>query len=292
MKYIKGLFGILMVLSLCVFTSCEQDNEGAIHNADNQGLSFTFNAFEMSAPANNPVISVPVYRALAGEAFSSNITVSATDGDGNAVTSISAPSSVSFAAGENKAAIDINLGEELGVGEVIDITIALNEADASVGGVSETVVSAYKEYVFESLGMGTFQDNWTFAGFTYNVEIQKADGFNRYRVIDPYKEGLTNDDGAWEDWIAMGTRCPYIEFWEVTDGLILFNNFALGINYEAAASQPIRAYHALEFSGTNPAFSKKIDAKTYQLAPYYYVNSLGGGWNNTEYDGIIVITLP
>ena len=128
-------------------------------------------------------------------------------------------------------------------------------------------------------------------GGTYSVEIQKAQGFDRYRVIDPYKEGLTNDDGAWENWIAFGTRCPYIEFWEVTDGLILFNNFALGINYEAAASQPIRAYHALEFSGTNPAFSKKIDAKTYQLAPYYYINGVGG-WNYTEYDGVIVITLP
>ena len=68
MKYIKSLFSILMVLSLCVFTSCEQENEGTIYNAKNQGLSFTFNAFEMSAPANNPVISVPVYRAVAGEA--------------------------------------------------------------------------------------------------------------------------------------------------------------------------------------------------------------------------------
>lgn len=291
MKYIKGLFGILMVLSLCVFTSCEQDNEGAIHNADNQGLSFTFNAFEMSAPANNPVISVPVYRALAGEAFSSNITVSATDGDGNAVTSISAPSSVSFAAGENKAAIDINLGEELGVGEIIDITITLNDADASCGGVSETVVSAYKEYVFESLGMGKFQDNWALGG-TYSVEIQKAQGFDRYRVMDPYKEGLTNDDGDWQNWISMGTRCPYIEFWETGEGdLVRFNNFALGINYEGAASQPIRAYHASSFSGTVPTFSKKLDAKTYQLAPYYYINGLGG-WNYTEYDGVILIALP
>ena len=139
--------------------------------------------------------------------------------------------------------------------------------------------------------MGTFQDNWALGG-TYSVEIQKAQGFYRYRVIDPYKEGLTNDDGAWENWIAMGTRCPYIEFWETgNDGLILFNNFALGINYQAVASQPIRAYHASSFSGTDSSFSKKVDAKTYQLAPYYYINGVGG-WNNTEYDGVIVITLP
>ena len=285
MKYIKSLFSMLMILSLCVFTSCEQDNEGFIHNADNQGLSFTFNSFELSAPANNPVISVPVYRAVANDAYTANITVT-TEAPG-----VTVPSSISFAAGENQTTIDINLGETLGVGQIATITIKLSEADASAGAVSTATVSAFKEYVFESLGMGTFQDNWALGG-TYTVEIQKAQGFDRYRVIDPYKEGLTNDDGDWADWIAFGTRCPYIEFWETGEGdLVLFNNFALGINYEAAASQPIRAYHASSFSGTNPAFSKKIDAKTYQLAPYYYINGLGG-WNYTEYDGVIVITLP
>lgn len=285
MKYIKSLFSILMLLSLCVFTSCEQENEGAIYDANNQGLSFTFNTFEFSAPANNPVISVPVYRAVADEAYTSSITVS------TSAPGVTAPSSVSFAAGEQETTIDINLGQELGVGVIATITITLNEADASVGGVAETEISAYKEYVFESLGMGTFQDNWALGG-TYSVEIQKAQGFDRYRVIDPYKEGLTNDDGEWENWIAMGTRCPYIEFWETGEGdLILFNNFALGINYQAVASQPIRAYHASSFSGTNPEFSKKVDNKTYQLAPYYYINGVGG-WNNTEADGVIVITLP
>ena len=284
MKYIKSLFSILMVLSLCVFTSCEQENEGTLYNANNQGLSFTFNSFEFSAPANNPVISVPVYRAEAGEAFTSSITVS-TEASG-----ITAPSSVSFAAGEKETTIDINLGEELGVGVIASITITLNEADASVGGVAETTVSAYKEYVFESLGMGTFQDNWALGG-TYSVEIQKAQGFDRYRVIDPYKEGLTNDDGEWGNWIAMGTRCPYIEFWEVGNGLVMFNTFALGLNYEAASSQPIRAYHASTIGAGSSDYCKKVDAKTFQLAPYYYISGLGG-WNYTEYDGVIVITLP
>lgn len=285
MKHIKYMFSILTVLALCVFASCNQDSEGTIYNADNQGLSFTFNSFEMSAPANNPVISVPVYRAVADEAFTSSITVS-TDAEG-----ITVPSGVSFAAGEKETTIDIDLGDKLGVGEIVDITITLNEADASIGGVSETVVSAYKEYVFETLGMGTFQDNWALGG-TYSVEIQKAQGFDRYRVIDPYKEGLTNDDGEWGNWISMGTRCPYIEFWETGEGdLIVFNTFALGINYQAAASQPIRAYHSSVLGGGVPDFCKKLDAKTYQLAPYYYINGVGG-WNKTNYDGVVVITLP
>lgn len=285
MKYIKSLFSMLMILSLCVFTSCEQDNEGAIYNADNQGVSFTFSTFELSAPANNPIVSVPVYRAVAGDVLTSSITVT-TEAPG-----VTAPSSISFAAGESQTTIDINLGDQLGVGQIVEITVKLNDADASVGGIAEATVSAYKEYVFESLGMGKFQDNWALGG-TYSVEIQKAQGFDRYRVMDPYKEGLTNDDGDWQNWISMGTRCPYIEFWETGEGdLVRFNNFALGINYEGAASQPIRAYHASSFSGTVPTFSKKLDAKTYQLAPYYYINGLGG-WNYTEYNGVILIALP
>ena len=285
MKYIKSLFSILMLLSLCVFTSCEQENEGVIYDANNQGLSFTFNTFEFSAPANNPVISVPVYRAVADEAYTSSITVS------TSAPGVTAPSSVSFAAGEQETTIDINLGSELGVGVIATITITLNEADASVGGVAETEISAYKEYVFESLGMGTFQDNFFFEK-VYNVEIQKAQGFERYRVIDPYKEGLTNDDGELGNWIAMGTRCPYIEFWETGEGdLVKFNNYAIGANYQAVASQPIRAYHSSSFAGTVPDFSKKLDGKTYQLAPYYYIDGVGG-WNYTEADGVVVITLP
>lgn len=285
MKYIKSLFSMLMILSLCVFTSCEQDNEGAIYNANNQGVSFTFNAFELSAPANNPIVSVPVYRAVAGDALTSSITVT-TEAPG-----VTAPSSISFAAGESQTTIDINLGDQLGVGEIVEITVKLNDADAGVGGIAEATVSAYKEYVFESLGMGTFQDNWALGG-TYSVEIQKAQGFDRYRVIDPYKEGLTNDDGDWQNWISMGTRCPYIEFWETGEGdLVMFNNFALGINYEGAASQPIRAWHSSQLGGGVPDLCKKLDAKTYQLAPYYYINGLGG-WNYTEYNGVIVITLP
>ena len=285
MKYIKSLFSILMLLSLCVFTSCEQENEGVIYDANNQGLSFTFNTFEFSAPANNPVISVPVYRAVADEAFTSSITVS------TSAPGVTAPSSVSFAAGEQETTIDINLGQELGVGVIATITVTLNEADASVGGVAETEISAYKEYVFESLGMGTFQDNFFFEK-VYNVEIQKAQGFERYRVIDPYKEGLTNDDGELGNWIAMGTRCPYIEFWETGEGdLVKFNNYAIGANYQAVASQPIRAYHSSSFAGTVPDFSKKLDGKTYQLAPYYYIDGVGG-WNYTEADEVVVITLP
>jgi hypothetical protein len=103
---------------------------------------------------------------------------------------------------------------------------------------------------------------------------------------------LTNDDGELGNWIALGTRCPYIEFWETGEGdLVMFNNYAIGANYQAVASQPIRAYHASSFSGLTPEFSKKVDSKTYQLAPYYYISGLGG-WNYTEYDGVVVITLP
>lgn len=140
-----------------------------------------------------------------------------------------------------------------------------------------------------SLGTGTFVDMLAFTEAPYNVEIQKADGFDRYRVIKPYEEGLKNDDGEWGNAIAA-TSCDYIEFW-ITDGIIYYNKFFIGINYDGNAANAIYAYHPNSFS-INPENNKQLDAKTFQLAPYYYIEPLEGGFDFTGKDGSILITLP
>ena len=40
------------------------------------------------------------------------------------------------------------------------------------------------------------------------------------------------------------------------------------------------------------AFNKVIDEKTIQLAPYYYIKELEGGFDGATSDEIIIITLP
>ena len=284
MKQIKSLFVLMIALSACLFTACEQENKGTIYNPENQGLSFTFGTVSLSAPANNPIISVPIYRSVAGEAYTANIVSTVSE----ASAGITVPSSISFESGSLESSISINLGA-LTVGKKATIKINLDEKDASAGGISTITVTANKEYVYQKLGTGTFTDNWS-SGKTYNVEIQKAEGFERYRIIDPYKESLTNDDGDWGSWIALSTRASYIELWKDNE-IIFYDTFALGLNYQAVSTQPIKAYHPSKFDGLSSKQNKKLDDKTIQLAPYFYVSGMGG-WNESENDGVIIITLP
>lgn len=138
--------------------------------------------------------------------------------------------------------------------------------------------------------MGTYVDNWA-SGVEYEVEILKAEDFDRYRAVEPYTETMKNDDGEWEDWIASSMP-PYVEFWTGDDGLIKFYSFFLGVNYEGDAKQPINVYHPASLNSELPIeLNKWIDDKTVQLAPYYYITGLGG-WNNTGANGVIIITLP
>jgi len=141
------------------------------------------------------------------------------------------------------------------------------------------------------LGIGTFQDNWALGGL-YEVEVQKAIGLERYRLVSPYKEGLANDDGDWADWLDGTSGPEFVEFWETSNDLVQFKTYFLGLNYNAIPANPVKAYYPSELSATfSVAKSKKIGDKEYQLAPYYYVDGVGG-WNQTEVDGVIVITLP
>ena len=121
-------------------------------------------------------------------------------------------------------------------------------------------------------------------------EIQKADGFDRYRVMKPYEQGLKNDDGGWGNAVAS-TSCDYIEFW-IKDGIIYYNKFFIGINYDGSASNAIYAHHPSDFAGISLANNKQLDDKTFQLAPYYYIEALQGGFDYTGEGGSILITLP
>ena len=290
MKYIKNFFSFLMLFSVLLFTSCNQDQEGPTYTPDNEGLSFTFHSFELSAPATDPVISIPVYRNNSNSDFTSSVTLTNLKDEPLNIEGLTADSNVTFKAGEFSAEFKVNLGSKLAVGQSVKFKVVLNEPDTSVGGVPVATITAYKEYVFKSLGKGKFVDNWA-SGKVYEVEILKAEGYDRYRVMDPYLTSLKNDDGEFGDWIALNTRCPFIEFWEVDNNILLFKAFAIGVNYEGAGSQPIVAHHPAEFQGQPIEHNKRLDEKTFQLAPYYYIDGLGGFPMHTM-DGVILIQLP
>jgi hypothetical protein len=287
MRISKKIFGMAIVAA-ALFTSCNKDVEGAIYNGQNNaGVSFTAATLAaVEVPASNPVFEVEIVRGNTAAAATGSVTASLKAG--STVISGVTVSDFNFAAGENATTVKVNI-EPLEVGVQGTLTLALSDADASIGAVKTATLKVSKAYEWVSLGKATFVD--AFVGATGNPEVLKADGFERYRVMAPYEEWRVSPEAQADSWTAASSA-PFIELW-VEDGLVYFDTFFVGLNYDGDKSQPILAHHASDFMDgvSNFKFSKFLDAKTIQLAPYYYIDGLGG-WNYTQKNGIITITLP
>ncbi|MDO4164612.1 MAG: hypothetical protein Q4D56_09550 [Bacteroides sp.] len=291
MKYLNKLTVLFSVLSLGLFASCDEDQVGAIYSES--GVTFTSSALtSVVVSPNDPTFTVDLFRGDTGEALTGTVSMTATIDDANDTPlSGCTVSSYSFAAGEATTTVTVDV-TPLEIGVELNVTLTIDGENVAVGGTASTSLTVSKDYSWVSLGTGTFADNWVANGMTYNVEIYKADGFERYRVMNPYTQCYTNDDGEWGNWISLASAPAYITFWTASDGTISFTPYALGLNYQGSSSQPIYVYPPTAFSGLSAEYNKWVNSKTAQLAPYYYVPAAGGGWNNTDVDGVIVITLP
>lgn len=288
MRINKILFGFAIVVA-ALFTSCNKDNEGAIYNNQGgAGLSFTASTLSsVEVPASNPVFDVEIVRGNIVGAASGNLTATLKVGD-KELPGVTV-SGYNFADGQNSTTVSVNVSP-LEVGVVGSLTLTIADADASVGAIKSATMKVSKAYEWESLGKGAFVDN--FFGFVSEPEIMKAKGYNRYRVMAPCEDYRLNPDPS-DTWVASWSA-PYIELW-VEDGLVFFDEWFTGQNYDGDKTAPIYAYHPSAFSDLNsPEFwqhSKFLSDKVIQLAPYYYIDGLGG-WNQTQKDGIVLIQLP
>ncbi len=289
MKYLNKITVLLSFLTLGLLASCNQDQEGPGY----AGSGVTFSSGTLASVVvspNEPTFTVDIFRTDVSTAQTGSVSITAvladknkTPLDGCTVTDYS------FAAGEGMTTVTVNV-DPLAIGIDLNVTLSIADTDIAVSGTSKTALVVSKDYNWQLLGKGTYTDNWS-SGVTYEADIYKAEGFDRYRVMDPYTESLKNDDGEWETWVSIGTVTPYVTFWSTTDGMVTFSPFSMGINYEGDNSQPIYAYPPSAFVGLPLTFNKWLDAKTIQLAPYYYIDGLGG-WDYTKTNGVIVITLP
>lgn len=289
MKYLNKITVLFSFLTLGLLTSCDEEQKGPEYAE--QGVTFSSTALtNVVVSPNDPTFTVDLFRADATEAMSGSVSITAILADKNKtpLTGCTA-SDYSFAAGETMTSITVNV-EPLAIGIDLNVTLSIDESVAAVSGTAKTSLVVSKDYNWQLLGTGTFTDNWS-SGVTYAVEIYKAEGFDRYRVMDPYTESLKNDDGEWEDWRSIADATPYITFWNIADGMVSFSPYKMGLNYQADMNQPINAYPPTAFQGLSSAHNTWLDAKTVQLAPYYYIVDVGG-WNMTANDGVIIITLP
>jgi hypothetical protein len=289
MKYLNKI-SLLFLFMIGVFTACDADQEGAIYTTGG-GLTFSSSALNSAVVSpKNPTFTVDLFRSSAEASLNGSITLSAVlDDEDKTPLSGCTVSDYSFAVGETATTVTVNV-DPLEIGDELNVTLTIADGDIAVSGTKTTTVTVSKDYNWQSIGKGTFTDNFAI-GKTYNVDVLKAEGFDRYRVMEPYAESMINDDGNNGNWVASSSA-PYVDFWTIADGPeVRFNSFFIGLNYDGSSSQPIYAYHPSSFS-LSGAFNKWVDDKTVQLAPYYYIPALGGGFDYTAKDNIIIITLP
>ena len=157
---------------------------------------------------------------------------------------------------------------------------------------------------YSYLGMGTYTDN--FFGGTANVEIwQSNSNSTYYRVVKPY-DGITNATGSsytGADYLDLIVMQPGATLGDITitkSDLVLFDGIYTG-EHNSTYDADIWIYHPFVFTSLHEesywTYNKVLSYQDsgipsqIQLAPYYYMDGVGG-WNNTQYNGVVTIKFP
>ena len=187
MKYISKLSTLTTLLSIILgFAACDNEQECALYNTDaaNRAVFVNASLANITVSPADPTFTVDLVRANADSESSGTIVLTATVDE--VPLAGCTVSDYTFAAGENMTKVTVNVSP-LEIGKELNITLTLDNTNEPVSGSNTVSVTVNKDYNWVSLGTGTFADVLAFTEKPYNVEIQKADGFDRYRVMKPYE---------------------------------------------------------------------------------------------------------
>lgn len=299
-KNIYSLF--LAIFALAGFTACS-DSE------DYKWADVPANAqvyFSKDLPAQQNIsnktnsFTIPVNRVKTDEAITVPVTLTSED------NFLSAPGSVSFAAGQASADLVLSYDPEALVYDKFkEATLSIADAGYTTpyGATSYTfkagVLSPYK-----TLGTGSYEENYMW-GVAGSVTIaQNTEQKNVFRV---YGMNFANEEGAERasEYMEITVCKPGDTFRGVTvtqENLVYFADYNSGyFNTSNNYNQDIMLYHPSKFTNTNPeefwlhnrvlAYQEDGTPGQIQIAPRYYMDGLGG-WNQSQADGILIITFP
>lgn len=281
----KKIFKVLSSLAVAVVlvSACNVENVKAIYTPVGQNeVSFSQSVFvdkEISGTATS--VDIQIARSNASAELSVPLTTTLP-------AEIGVPTSVTFASGEYTAIVTLDVSAMV-VGTVYKGKIEVGDTTLFNKSVSvpEVSLTLSKVYTWVSLGKGQWYDLLVLSQENSlgirEVEILKADGFDRWRIIEPY----TVEAIEAADWTARKDYLPkYIEIYEYDkDGQKLLgwdDYWMTGIEYDKDI--PTKAYFPdgrLNDSGKLP-LNKRLSDDIFQLVPSYYMDGLGG-WASKAY---------
>lgn len=242
-----------------------------------QAYSFEISSYSETLSPGANEIELGLVRTIADTESSVNLVFEPNEG---CPSDISVVSPAVFAAGSFTTKVTVRIADANPPYTYSGTVKLANKDEVSYSGKASVSLNLPVAYTWTSIGNGTFYDAWVMDNATapYSVEIMKADGFERYRVMSPYVEYYTTiGPESWNNWIAS-TGPAYVEFWETADGRLSFNSYNTGMNYQAEAGQAIGAYNWSAFAAGSYADNLDIwyEPGFAVLSPIYYINGVGG----------------
>ena len=227
----------------------------------------------------------------------------------------------SFADGADEAELTLKFPNAV-IGTPYTLQLTLNDP-AMVSQYSTGITYSLKmtRVKWNSLGIGTIAEGF-YLGYSAKVEIEQRDDKPAvFRIIKPLDDILAQDlkdypedapymNGLQPDKLVFTVLKPGDVVSEDTyagpitvkgNDLVDYNTYHLGFT-SSSYNAPVKCYHPKSMKSTtdesswsfNRVLSYQADGKTpgqVQFAPYYYMDGIGG-WNNTQNNGIVVITFP
>ena len=274
--------------------ACNLDQVSDIYTAEGNEPSMLYTVYsETELEASLQTVSIPVVRSNSAEAATVNLTATLPAGitvAGNATTVETLANgntvyntSVSFAAGEAQAPCVLNVSE-MKVGTSYKGTIAIAEGE-EINENTITKATSFtlgKAYTWVSLGKGEWFDQLSLMADDYgiqSVEVMKADGFDRYRIMNPYAD-TDQLAAAWGASSLGGSKNSFIEFWVLENGTnVKWDGWwCPGILYDGDGTD-IKAYYPSVLSSSlaaDDAKSKFVMDKVVVFYPYWYIDGVGG----------------
>lgn len=280
-KIIKTYLGIAFALFLAV--SCDTENKGAMYTPEgtDTGVSFlssTSGDTEINSKAAK--FDITVGRSKCDQAATVKITGTLPDG-------ITAPATISFEKGESETMLSLDISK-MEIGKTYKGTVTFadeTEYNGKIAITSNTFTLA-KAYTWTSIGTGEWFDGLALqiSDSDLNivkVDVLKAEGFNRWRIMNPYPKDKVVL--AWDEDSFVGGANDYIEFYTLDEakGTIKFDQkIYCGLNYEKKGN--IVYTYPSSYNATyaeKDADNKFVDAQHVQFCVPRLIDGTTGWFN-------------
>lgn len=289
---LKSILALSAAALLAV--SCNVEAVGTLYEQESgkTGVSFAANLAgdsEISATATS--FTIPVRRAAADGSQTVNISSTLPE-------DIVVPSTVTFSAGQYETDLVLDISS-MAVGKTYKGAVKLaneEEYDAKTA-ISSVSVTLAKAYTWVNIGKGQFYDGLALQPSDddlgiIEVEILQAEGFDRWRILNPFpKDKLI---AAWAESYVTYNPTSEIEFWVNDKDVIEFspNVIKTGLTYiDLGSDCYIYYYYPSVYSSQLAGDDAKNCFVMDKVAQFYFAQVIENS-NNWFGEGAKYLSLP